>query len=165
MGGMASQAPKVGPKGIAAGALAALLAVAAFVKPWEGTEPIPYRDLVGIWTVCTGHTGNVERRPYTPAECDALLRDDVLVALSGVSRCIERPVHHGGWIALGSWAFNVGVRAACKSTLVAQINAGQPPSVWCRQLLRWDRAGGRKVRGLTKRREAEYRECTHGVLG
>ena len=45
------------------------------------------------------------------------------------------------------------------STLVRQINAGEPPEVWCRQLLRWDKAGGRTVRGLTLRRQAEYRVC------
>ena len=49
--------------------------------------------------------------------------------------------------------------AACGSTLVRQINAGEPPEVWCRQLLRWDKAGGRTVRGLTLRRQAEYRVC------
>jgi lysozyme len=42
---------------------------------------------------------------------------------------------------------------------VRQINAGEPPEVWCRQLLRWDKAGGRTVRGLTLRRQAEYRVC------
>jgi lysozyme len=160
--GMASQAPAprvTARHGIAAGALAALLAVAAFVAPWEGRELAPYRDIVGVWTVCYGHTGNVERRTYTPAECDALLRSDAAVALVGVSRCVALPLTEGQWVAIGSWTFNVGVSAACRSTLMRKLNAGMPASVWCKELLRWDRAGGRKVRGLTKRREAEYREC------
>jgi len=45
---------------------------------------------------------------------------------------------------------------------VRQINAGAAPEVWCRQLLRWDYANGRKVRGLTRRRQAEYQMCIGG---
>jgi lysozyme len=146
-------------RGIVAGALAAVIAVAAFVAPWEGRELEPYRDLVGVWTVCYGHTGDVAARTYTPDECGALLRSDAAVALVGIAGCVHRPLSQGQWVALGSWTYNVGVRAACGSTLVRKINMDRPPAEWCKELLRWDRAGGRKVKGLTRRREAEYREC------
>lgn len=137
-------------------------AVAAFVAPWEGRELTPYRDIVGVWTVCEGITRHVEQRQYTDAECHALLEEEVAIHLAGVAKCIRRPLTENQWIAVGSWTYNVGVVGACRSTLVSQINAGQPPEVWCKQLLRWDRAKGKQVRGLTRRRQAEYKVCVGG---
>ena len=135
---------------------AVLLAAAAIIRPWEGLETDPYEDVVGVWTVCYGQTG-VEMRSYTPDECDAMLRESVARYADAVAKCIHRPLSVHQWAAVTSWAYNVGPASACNSTLVRQVNAGEPPEVWCRQLLRWDKAGGRTVRGLTLRRQAEYR--------
>lgn len=150
-------------KYVLCGALAAAAGVAAFVKPWESppTGPVlePYRDIVGRWTWCDGITHGPRKARYTVEECNKLLEQEVAKHLRGLARCINRPLDNNEWVALGSWAFNVGTGAACGSTLVRKINAGAPASEWCRELLRWDYAGGRKVRGLTLRREAEYREC------
>lgn len=152
--------PQVSPKqGIAAGALAAIVATAAFVAPWEGRELQPYRDIVGVLTVCYGQIRNVEERRYTPAECEASLRTETARHLLGVARCIHRPLDPNEWVALGSLTFNTGVAAICRSTLVKKINAGAPSSEWCPEILKWDRAGGKRVRGLTRRRQAEYAEC------
>ncbi len=131
----------------------------AFIAPWEGRKLEPYRDLVGVWTVCEGITRNVEQRRYSAAECDALLQKEVVVHLSELEACITPQLAVHEWVALSSWVFNVGGRAACNSTLVKQINQGWPASVWCNQLLRWNRAGGREVRGLTNRRKAEHQVC------
>jgi lysozyme len=101
-----------------------------------------------------------EMKPrYTEAECDAITSHEVIKTLTIVAGCIGRPLKEHEWEAIGSWSYNVGPTAACRSTLVRRINEGAPASVWCRELLKWDRAGGRKVRGLTRRREAEYKVC------
>lgn len=143
-----------------AGASAALiLLIAAFVAPWEGLELRPYRDIVGVLTWCYGETRGTPKAEYTKAECDALLAEGVGQFHAEMRRCIRKPLTEGQWVAVTSWAFNVGTRAACNSTLVRQINAGAPASVWCTQLLRWNRAGGKVVRGLTNRRKAEYEVC------
>lgn len=141
------------------GVLAIAAAVAAFVQPFEGRKLQPYKDIVGVVTWCDGITAGTPKDSYTPAECDALLKNEVAIHLRGVAKCINRPLAEHEWVAVGSWTYNVGVRAACHSTLVEQINVGLPGTVWCKQLLKWDRAGGKKVRGLTRRREAEYRVC------
>lgn len=145
----------------AVAALSVAAALAAFIAPWEGRELVPYRDIVGVWTVCEGVTAEAvdPGRTYTDAECDALTTDAVARHLRGVAVCIHKPLTEGQWVAVGSWTYNVGIGAACGSTLVRQINAGLPAETWCRQLLRWDYAGGKKVRGLTRRRQAEYRIC------
>jgi lysozyme len=140
----------------AAAAAVLAAAVAGYVRPWEGNELTPYRDIVGVWTWCGGVTTGERKEHYTPAECDAINRAEAAHQLAAVAKCVHRPLPEGQWIALGSWSYNVGASAACRSTLMRKLNAGQP---WCAELLKWDYAGGRKVRGLTLRREAEYRTC------
>lgn len=144
---------------VIAGALAAAAGTAALVAPWEGESLTPYRDIVGKLTWCNGITRGTPKARYTPAECKALLTDEVAIHLLGVAECINVPLKENEWVAIGSWTYNVGVGAACGSSLVRKINAGLPASAWCPELLKWDRAGNRKVRGLTRRREAEYKVC------
>lgn len=152
--------PKTGRFAIIGGTTAVVLAAAtAFVAPWEGRRLTPYYDIVGVLTVCDGSTFDVEQRRYTPAECDARLQTDIGRHYTGLTRCIHRPVTVNQMVAVTSWAFNVGVAAACRSTLVRWINAGEPATVWCFELLKWDKAGGRRVRGLTNRRRAELEVC------
>ena len=141
------------------GVLAVVLAAAAFIAPWEGLRLRPYFDIVGVLTWCYGETRGAPKSEYTKAECDALLADGVGEFHAAMRRCIKRPLTENQWVAVTSWAYNVGTGAACGSTLVRQINAGLPPETWCRQLLRWNRAGGRVVSGLTNRRQAEYEVC------
>lgn len=151
--------PRHAPGTILAGALAAVVATAALVGPWEGRRLSPYKDIVGVWTWCNGETAGIRKDRYTEAECDALLYDSTAKHLRGVAKCVNVPLSQNQWIAVGSWSFNVGVRAACGSSLVRKINAGLPAAMWCRDLLKWDYAGGKRVRGLSLRRQSEYEVC------
>ena len=83
---------------------------------------------------------------------------------AGLDRCLTAPVPGKTKVAFLSWTYNVGVGAACGSTLVRLANAGALRGA-CDQLLRWNRAGGKIVRGLTNRREAERQLCLEGVAG
>lgn len=150
---------------IIGGSVAAVLAGAvAIIKPWEspGGKPdlTPYRDVVGIWTDCYGNTsGVVPGRKRTVQECERLLSDDVAVRLQALDRCIAKPLTVNQYAAVLSWSYNVGTKAACGSSLVRKINAGQSPEQWCPELLRWNRAGGRVIKGLSNRRQAEMQIC------
>lgn len=68
------------------------------------------------------------------------------------------PLYQHEWDAYTSWAYNVGTGAACKSTLVRKLKAGDYAGA-CAELLRWDRQAGKVLPGLTKRRQAEYKLC------
>ncbi len=68
------------------------------------------------------------------------------------------PMHQHEWDAYVSWSYNVGTGAACRSTLVKKLKAGDYPGA-CAELLRWDKQGGMVLRGLTIRRQAEYKQC------
>jgi lysozyme len=136
----------------------ALLLAAGLIQPWEGYEPQPYRDAVGVLTVCYGHTGGVQAKAYTPAECDALLKSDMGAAWSAVERCIHVPMRDYQAAALVSATFNIGPSVVCGSTLQRKANAGDWQGA-CAQLDRWVYAKGKKLRGLVKRRAAERQLC------
>jgi lysozyme len=74
-------------------------------------------------------------------------------------KCIgDVPMHQHEWDSIVSWAYNVGTGAACKSTLVRKLQAGDYAGA-CRELLRWDRFKGQPLPGLTIRRQSEFRQC------
>jgi len=145
-------------------AASVLAAAVTFDGPWEGMKTEAYLDRIAqppVWTVCYGETRGVQAGDrYTPQECADLL----LVALADfradLVKCIPSlPAQpEGVQVALVSWSYNVGTGAACRSTLAKRANAGDWRAA-CDQLLRWDKAGGVVVRGLTNRRKAEHALC------
>jgi len=140
---------------VVAAALALSLAGVVFIQSWEGTEQSAYIDSVGVPTICTGSTRAVFiGQNATAAECEERLRDDTTYAGNAIKRCVHTKLTQGQYDALVSLAFNIGSGATCTSTLVRKLNQGD-----CRgaadQFLRWDYAGGHKLRGLSKRRAAE----------
>lgn len=151
-------------KAAAAGVAAVLAAAAAIVKPWEGVEPTVYADIVGVPTVCYGHTGpdvKLGQPKRTMAECDRLLTGDLAEAYGYVQKCtpgLPEPTQ----AALVSFVFNVGPAGVCGSTLQKHMRAGNIAQ-GCGQLMRWVNAGGRRVQGLVNRRTAEYKVCMQGV--
>lgn len=148
---------------IAAGAAAGVLALAAvIIKPWEGVRYTPYRDAVGVWTVCWGSTKNVDPgRTYTQAECEARLDADMREANSYVRKCIGVPMLRHVEASLTSLVFNVGPRGVCGSTLQRKALANDWPGA-CAEIDRWKFAGGRVLRGLVLRRANERQLCETG---
>lgn len=78
-----------------------------------------------------------------------------------IKQCVTVPLHQHEFDAYTSLAYNIGPYAFCSSTLVKELNAGRYEAA-CAQILRWNRAGGRAVSGLTNRRQAEYKQCMGG---
>lgn len=147
----------------AAGGLAAVLALAApVVMSWEGLRQDPYVDLVGVRTVCYGETRNVQNRRYSKAECDALLTKSLTDHAKPILGCIPVTAPLEVKAAFVSFGYNVGVSAVCKSTAVKLMWRGDYRGA-CDQLLRWDRAGGKVVKGLTRRRQDERTLCLSGL--
>ena len=145
---------------IGAGAVA--LAV-PLVMLYEGTVLQSYRDPIGIITACVGHTGPELRmgQKYTRQQCEDMLYGDLLKHAQALD-CIKQPMTDGQKAAFLSFAFNVGNKAFCDSTLARKANAGNMPGA-CAELSRWTRAGGRELPGLVKRRAAERELCERGL--
>lgn len=155
-------------KSAAAAVGGGVLAAAMVVVPYyEGTELSSYRDAVGVWTVCTGHTATAAPGQHkTPAECGALLKSDLADALNGVDRRVKVPIPDTTRAALVSFTFNVGEGALARSTLLRKLNAGDIVGA-CNELPRWvyGKVNGAQVRlrGLVKRRATERELCLEGV--
>ena len=62
---------KAAAGGVVGGAVSAIALMFSLTPVWEGRSLDPYRDIVGVWTVCDGET-RVEMRSYTEAECNAM---------------------------------------------------------------------------------------------
>lgn len=149
-----------------AGALAVAASVATvdFLGVWEGHRNHAYLDRIAsppVWTICGGETRGVKRGDYkTDEECAAMLARGVADFRAGLSRCLPTlpSLPEGVQVALTSWSYNVGLGAACGSTLVRLARAGDLRGA-CNQLPRWDRAGGKRIPGLSNRRGAERALC------
>ena len=166
---------RISGKAVAGGMSAAAIAASvAFVGPWEGLETQVYRDIVGVKTWCYGETRGVPPRGTVTKEyCDQLLATGIVEFAEKLDACIPEkgtPARVDSWrelpdgmqVAILSLTYNVGAGAACRSTLVRRVKEGRLVAA-CEQLPRWNRAGGRVVRGLTNRRGAERAICLRAV--
>lgn len=94
----------------------------------------------------------------TPPEALARALRDVQKFEGAIKRCVKVPLAQREYDAYLQLSYNIGETAFCGSTLVKKLNA-QDYDGACREILRWNRAQGREVRGLTIRREGEYKLC------
>ena len=143
--------------GGAAGA-ALLAAATAYTSHWEGRRYVPYRDVGGVLTVCDGHTGSdiIPGKRYTDAECDALTKKDILAHEGRMLSCAPemadpKLVPDDTYVAINDWAYNVGSGAACKSSLIRKVKAGDVRGA-CMELSKWVYVKGRVIKGLMVRR-------------
>lgn len=133
---------------------------------FEGLRTVAYPDPATKgppWTVCYGETDGVKPGDrYTVEQCKDMLQNSLQKYAKGVERCVIAPLPDKRYVALVSFAYNVGVGAACKSSVVTNINAGRTRE-GCDALLKWNRAAGIVFPGLTKRRERERQFCLEGL--
>lgn len=123
-----------------------------------------YQDIVGIWTYGFGSTTKMDGTPVKkgdsidPVAALQLKVRDIQKFEGAIKRCVTVPLSQGELDSFVSLSYNIGPSAFCKSTLVRKVNAGDYEGA-CKEILRWNKAGGKEVRGLTLRREREYQQC------
>lgn len=145
---------------VAGGAMAIAIVLLGGSEGLEGREYTPYRDVVGVLTVCDGHTGKdiISGKRYNDAECDALLHQDLLPVFAAIDRIVNVPISDFRKAALASFGYNVGITAMTNSTMVKKLNRGDTSGA-CDELRRWIKAGGKVWKGLINRREVERELC------
>lgn len=123
------------------------LSLKAYPDPATGGEPI---------TIGYGHTGGVKLGTvWTQAQADNALADDVSRFAEGVSSLIgSAPTTQAQFNAMVSLAYNVGLGNFGSSTLLKKHKAGDYAGA-ADQFSRWNRAAGKVMAGLTRRRDAE----------
>lgn len=148
-----------------AGIVLASASLVAFVTGWEGNETTTYQDIVGINTVCGGITDPsiaVPGKTYTAEQCEALNAKEIQDHAERAVQCVNVKLSQGEYEAYASLAYNIGTGNFCKSTLIKKLNAEDRPGA-CAEILRWNRAGGKVVRGLDNRRKAENKMCVDAL--
>lgn len=128
----------------------------ALVKFFEGCKLTAYKCPAGVWTIGYGSTGPHvhEGLKITQERADELLREDLARFEKGVDDAVTVGMTQSQFDALVAFAFNVGLGNLRSSTLLKKVNAHlnqEAPD----QFLRWNKAGGVVLAGLTKRRKAE----------
>ena len=94
----------------------------------------------------------------TRQQAAELVNKDASQFAAAIKRCVTVPLTQGEFDAYVSLTYNIGAGAFCKSTLVKRLNAGDYAGA-CAEIKRWDKMGGKVLRGLTARRVREYRMC------
>lgn len=131
-----------------------------------------YPDSAGLPTIGVGHlltkdelsSGKIwvgekcfdYRAGLTEQQAIELMEADVAPRSEAVRALVKAPLPDHRMDALTIFAFNIGLEAFRKSTLLQKVNAGEFNEVPA-QLRRWVYAGGKKIAGLVNRREAEIR--------
>ena len=126
------------------------------IKRFEGFSPVVYICPAGYPTIGFGHLvrNHEEFSSIGYEEAEALLRIDVESAERAVLRLINVPLTDGQFDALVSFTYNLGSGALQRSTLRRKVNRQAHAEV-LEQLMRWVWAGGRKLKGLVRRRDTE----------
>lgn len=147
---------------MALGTTVAALAIAT-VGHFEGLRTEPYRDIIGVPTICYGETRGVTMDDHaTREECDAMLVQGLQDFERGVMGCTTATLPDSRLVAVVSFAYNVGIGAYCQSSVARKLNAGDVKG-GCNALLLYNKArkNGKltPVKGLTARRNAERDLC------
>ena len=130
------------------------------IKRWEGCKLKAYKCSAGVWTVGYGLTtaaGFIEVGPdtvITQAEADWYLEKTVEKFLAEIKPAITAPINENELGAFTSLAYNIGPTAFRKSSALRHFNAGNKDRVPTSMRM-WRKAGGKVVKGLVNRREAE----------
>ena len=127
----------------------------SLIKKFEGCRLKAYYCSGGVLTIGYGHTGGVkETDTITQEEADKLLKGDILKFEQYVEDNVMVELDQGQFDALVAWTFNLGPGNLRESTMLKKLNNEDYESVPF-EMRRWNKAGGKTLDGLIRRREAE----------
>ena len=125
------------------------------IKHFEGCELYAYKCPAGVWTIGYGHTKGVEPgMQITDEDAHNMLVEELVEYESYINKLVTVGLNQNQFDAMVSWVYNLGSANLQASTLLKVLNAGQYGEVPA-QMLRWNKAGGKVLEGLTRRRQAE----------
>ena len=129
----------------------------SLIKKFEGCKLQSYKCAAGVWTIGYGSTNGIEEGMKISQErADMLLLEDVEIFEEAVNELVKVPLEQNQYDALVTWTFNLGPTNLKNSTLLKVLNSthkdwNDVPA----QIKRWNKAGGKVLQGLVRRREAE----------
>ena len=139
-----------------------VLSASAFVAILlhEGYSGKAYTPVPGdVPTIGFGTTSGVKPGDtMAPVEAVSKALRDVQKFEGALKECVKVPLSQNEYDAFVSFAYNIGPKAFCNSTLVAKLNKEDYEGA-CNEMSRWVYVKGRKVHGLVNRREKERKLC------
>ena len=127
----------------------------ALIKKFEGCELEAYQCSANVWTIGYGHTKDVEKGDtITKEEAEQMLVDELHEYENYINKYVNVALSQNQFDALVSWVYNLGPANLKASTMLKVLNSGEYEDVPA-QMKRWNKAGGKVLEGLIRRREAE----------
>ena len=125
------------------------------IKHFEGCELTAYKCPAGVWTIGYGHTKDVvEGMTISKEEAEQMLVDELHEYENYINEYVNVALSQNQFDALVSWVYNLGPANLKASTMLKVLNSGKYEDVPA-QIKRWNKAGGKVLEGLIRRREAE----------
>jgi lysozyme len=132
----------------------------ALIKKFEGCPQkdgmcYSYQDAIGVWTLGYGFTKNVgPESKITVEEAERRLVEELREYEGYVNKLVEVELTQNEFDSLVAWVYNLGPTNLSQSTLLNELNKGNYNRVPS-EIRRWNKAGGKVLDGLVRRREAE----------
>jgi lysozyme len=126
------------------------------IKKFEGCELSAYKCAAGVWTIGYGHTKNVqEGDKWSKEKAEYMLWDELEEEYEKyINDLVDVPLSQFQFDALVSWVYNLGPANLKSSTMLKKLNAGEYEEVPS-QMKKWNKANGKVLEGLIRRRAAE----------
>ena len=122
---------------------------------FEGLKLEAYQDSVGVWTIGYGHTkGVISGMKITESQAGNLLKTELIEYQNYINSMVKVGLSQCEYDALVCWVYNLGPTNLSNSTLLTLLNQGVKLQI-PKQIRRWNKAGGKVLKGLVRRREAE----------
>jgi lysozyme len=131
------------------------------IQQFEGLKLKAYQDSVGIWTIGYGNTTYLDGSKVkkgdkiTREQADLMFKQTANKFALEVAKLIDVCLTQNQFNALVSLAYNIGIGAFKGSTLLKKVNANPNDESIRGEFKRWNRAGGKVLYGLTRRRNEE----------
>lgn len=132
----------------------------ALIKGFEGKRLVAYDDGVGVWTIGFGtikypNGVRVKRGDKcTEAQAEQYLRNDLITFENALNQLVKVPLNQNQFDALVSFTYNLGETNLRSSTMLKKLNAKDYKGA-AAEFQKWNKAGGKVMNGLVKRRKAE----------
>jgi len=132
------------------------------IQGFEGLSLVPYLCSAKVATIAYGSTFypsgkkvTMQDQPISLATAKWMLKETADKFATDVDKLVKSKLTQNQFNALVSFAFNLGVTALGRSSLLKKVNANPQDITITNEFLKWNKAGGKVLNGLTKRRTIE----------
>jgi lysozyme len=136
------------------------------IKEYEGLELNAYLDSANVWTIGYGNTfypNGVKVKQgdkITKEQADFLFPLILKKFENGVKKLVTSNINQNQFDSLVSLAYNIGLGAFARSSVLSKVNKNPSDATIKNSFAAWNKAGGKVLKGLVRRRLAEYNHYT-----